>query len=246
MVDQNTFLDTLNSVKDIITTSATPLKEEEILSYFQDMELDNSQKTMVLDYLTNPDNYKEIQEEDNQTTQNKFDNAKREVNVYQLYLDEIEELESYTADDLDGFYRMLLQGDNSVIEKISHAWLLRITDLAKQYMEGGFLLEDLVQEGNMALFLELSRLCGSMEKIDVEETLNRAVEEGIVAYAAEMRDAKEMEDSIVGKVNLVNAACSIWKEEHGKDPTLKELSEYTKMSEQELESIQEIMDDAKK
>lgn len=251
MVDQNTFLETLNSVKEIIATSEEPLKEDEMLSYFKDMELDGSQKAMVIDYLTNPENYKEKKEESlSQETENdtnsKRESDETEVNVYQMYLDELDQLVTYSAEEMEDFYKLLLQGDNSVIERISHGWLLRITNIAEQYMEPKLMLEDLVQEGNMALFLELSRLCGSMEKGDIEELLSQAVERGIMAYAGELRNAKEMEDAIVGKVNLVNAAKMILTEENHAEPTLKELVEYTKISEKELESLQDIMEEANK
>ncbi|MGN0496644.1 MAG: hypothetical protein ACI4GW_10495 [Lachnospiraceae bacterium] len=252
MVDQNTFLDTLNSVKEIIATAEVPLKEDEILAYFKDMELDGSQKAMVIDYLTNPDNYKESKENDDsqsETEENRGGESPSDesnINVYQMYLEELGQLSVYSVEEVEELYRLLLQGDNSVIEKISHAWLLRVTNIAQQYMEPSLLLEDLVQEGNMALFLELSRLCGSMEKGNVEEMLNRAVGNAILAYAGELRDAKELEDSIVGKVNLVNAAKTILAEENNVMPSVKELADYTKMSEKELEALLDIMEEANK
>lgn len=241
MVDQHTFLETLNSVKEIIATSETTMSEEAMLGYFKDMDLDGSQKAMVIDYLTNPENYKEKEEK---KPEEETSESEDELNVYQMYLDELEQLNTYSEEEVNGFYRLLLQGDDSVIEKISHAWLVRVTDIAQQYLEEKLLLEDLVQEGNIALFMELSRLCGSMEKNDPEELLRQAVERGIMEYAAQIRDAKEMEDSIVGKINLVNAAKTILTEEKNAVPTLKELAEYTKIAESELEALQDIMEEA--
>lgn len=241
MVDQHTFLETLNSVKEIIATSETTMSEEAMLGYFKDMDLDGSQKAMVIDYLTNPENYKEKEEK---KPEEEASESEDELNVYQMYLDELEQLNTYSEEEVNGFYRLLLQGDDSVIEKISHAWLVRVTDIAQQYLEEKLLLEDLVQEGNIALFMELSRLCGSMEKNDPEELLRQAVERGIMEYAAQIRDAKEMEDSIVGKINLVNAAKTILTEENNAVPTLKELAEYTKIAESELEALQDIMEEA--
>lgn len=241
MVDQHTFLETLNSVKEIIATSETTMSEEAMLGYFKDMNLDGSQKAMVIDYLTNPENYKEKEEK---KPEEETSESEDELNVYQMYLDELEQLNTYSEEEVNGFYRLLLQGDDSVIEKISHAWLVRVTDIAQQYLEEKLLLEDLVQEGNIALFMELSRLCGSMEKNDPEELLRQAVERGIMEYAAQIRNAKEMEDSIVGKINLLNAAKTILTEENNAVPTLKELAEYTKIAESELEALQDIMEEA--
>lgn len=252
MVDQNTFLETLNSVKDIISTAEVPMKEEEILSYFKDMELDGQQKAMVIDYLMNPQNYKEQQEDsveaavpDSKETPKDLEQSQA-FNVFEMYLEELDTLKTYSPEELDGFYRLLLQGDDSVIEKISHAWLLRVTNLAQQYMEPKLLLEDLVQEGNIALFMELQRLCGSMEKVEVEVALNKAIEQGIVAYASEIRDVKEMEDSIASKMNLIHAARNILAEEKGQVPSVKELAEYTKISENELKELLNMIEEAQK
>ncbi len=255
MVDQNTFLETLNSVKDIISTAEVPMKEEEILSYFKDMELDGSQKAMVIDYLMTPENYKEQQEDSKEDRAADIHNTEEpvpggvksfsgELNVYQMYLEELDTLQTYSAEEVDRFYRLLLQGDDSVIEKISHAWLLRITNLAQQYMEPKLLLEDLVQEGNIALFMELQRLCGSMEKVDVEMALNEAIEQGIMNYAGEIRDTKEMEESIASKMNLIQAARNILTEEKGRVPEIKELVQYTKISEKELTKLLDMIEEA--
>lgn len=251
MVDQNTFLETLNSVKEIISTAEAPMKEEEILAYFRDMELDGAQKSMVIDYLTNPETYKTNPENSDvgvtgaeETSGN--ENADENINVYGMYLEELQGLQAVSKKELDGFYRLLLQGDDSVVEKISNAWLVRITKVAERYQEDKLLLEDLVQEGNIALLMELYRLCGSMEKSDVEELLSQAVETGMMNYAGMVRDEKEQENSVVGKMNLISAARNILTEENGKVPTLKELAEYTRMDLDELENIQDMIDEAEK
>ena len=46
MTDQNTFMETVRNVADIVRTSAEPMPEEEILAYFEDMELTDEQKRM--------------------------------------------------------------------------------------------------------------------------------------------------------------------------------------------------------
>ena len=56
MTDQNTFMETVNSVKEIMRIAETPMSEAEILAYFEDMDLDEKQKQLVLAYLLNPEN----------------------------------------------------------------------------------------------------------------------------------------------------------------------------------------------
>ena len=44
MLDQNTFMETLRSVAEIVQTASVPMSEKEILSYFNDMDLSEEQK----------------------------------------------------------------------------------------------------------------------------------------------------------------------------------------------------------
>ncbi len=50
-MDRNDFTSTLREVSEIVRTSPFPMSDKEILGYFEDMELNESQKAMVLDYV---------------------------------------------------------------------------------------------------------------------------------------------------------------------------------------------------
>ena len=52
---------------------------------------------------------------------------------------------------------------------------------------------------------------------------------------SELAGEDDSEHAMVGKVTLVNEAKKYLTEENGKEPTIKELSEYTRLSEEELE-----------
>ena len=53
MTDENTFMEVLREVSEIMRTSEVPMSKEEIMAYFSDMELTPEQKVLVLDYLNN-------------------------------------------------------------------------------------------------------------------------------------------------------------------------------------------------
>lgn len=63
MLDQSVFTETIHEVAEIIRTSATPLSKEEILSYFKEMELNEQQENMVLEFLLTPHEEEEAEEE---------------------------------------------------------------------------------------------------------------------------------------------------------------------------------------
>ena len=207
------------------------------------MELDDAKEKMVLAYLTNPENISkdtsETEEEAQPEEETKTEPS--ESAIFQMYMEELSELPQYDEKAMEQMIQELLDGEQSVIPKLSDAWLPRVLDIAKKYVEPKLLVEDLIQEGNMALFLKLQELCGTKEKQDVKALLTRAVEEGIVAYATEAVGAKELENTVIGKVNLVHEANKLLAEENGKVPTIDELSEFTRMPMEELKDIMDLM-----
>jgi RNA polymerase primary sigma factor len=128
------------------------------------------------------------------------------------------------------------------VAKLSDCWLPRVLKSAEGYVTPKLRMEDLVQEGNMALILALQQLCGKEKCDDVEGTLVAAVEEGIMNYASEMNGVKESEEAMLARVNLVHEARKLLTEEQGSVPSVEELSEYTKMPVQELKDIIDVLD----
>ena len=241
MTDQNTFMETLRNVADIVRTSAEPMSEQEILYYFADMDLDESQKRLVLEYLNNPENLVPQEEQQDEVEETADEDGETRSKVFDLYLEELSMLPKYSEEEQIGFYQKLLQGDEKAIEPISMMWLENVLKVAEKYMEPKLNVEDLVQEGNMALFLKLQELCGCGSEADMEECLTAAIEEGIMLYASEMNSEKEQENSLVGKISLVHEATKLLTEENGQVPSREELSEYTKMTIEELKEIEDLL-----
>ncbi len=267
MLDQNTFMETVHAVSEIIRTSQEPLKKEDILSYFKDMELNENQENMILEFLLMPheeeDKEENVDAEDTQEAGNAGEiganeeqedalaDGKQEENseedilahspVFQMYLKELADIPEYTKEELSSMYEKLLSGDEGMIHKISNAWLRNVLEAAKKLAVSQEGFEDVVQEGNMALFLCLSDLCGSRESVDVEKELLSAVGESMKACIRELTGEDEDENAVVGKVSLVNEAVKYLKKENGKEPSLKELSDYTHVSEEELSDLLELM-----
>lgn len=312
MLDQNTFIETVQSVAEIIRTSAEPISREEIMSYFKDMELNKAQEDMVFEFLITPHEDTQPQDEDAQDStsdyedevleeampnnviysegdpmdtlaggKNKKDKQRnvdkagnddkssdrisedietetdRDENeddldidedslipdspMFKMYLEELEEIPDYTKAEQDDMYKKLLSGDESVIHTISNFWLKSVLAMAKKLAVTSEGFEDVVQEGNMGLFMCLTELCGSGDDIDVEKELLDAIEESMKACIREQTGEDESENSVVGKVSLVNRAVEQLKSEKGKEPSIKELSDYTSVDEEELANLLELI-----
>ena len=252
MLDQSVFTETIHEVAEIIRTSATPLSKEEILSYFKEMELNEQQESMVLEFLLTPHEEEEAEEEteeneggeqeaadwqetsdasvlaqkdpDKKEEKNAEPDVLPETKVFQMYLEEISSLPVYSGKKQEEMYQKLLAGDESVINPISDSWMIKVLETARKLAVTSEGFEDVIQEGNMALFLKLTELCGCEEKTDVEAELQGAVED-------------EDEKAMVGKLALVNEAKKYLAEEKGREATVHELAAYTQLTEEELSDI---------
>lgn len=256
MLDQSVFTETIHEVAEIIRTSATPLSKEEILSYFKEMELNEQQENMVLEFLLTPHEEEEAEEEteeaeggeqeaadwqetsdasvlaQNDPGKKEEKNAEPDVlpesKVFQMYLEEIGSLPVYSGKKQEEMYQKLLAGDESVINPISDSWMIKVLETARKLAVTSEGFEDVIQEGNMALFLKLTELCGCEEKTDVEAELQGAVETAMKSSILAEEGEDEDEKAMVGKLALVNEAKKYLAEEKGREATVHELAAYTR------------------
>lgn len=246
MTDQNAFMELIRDVADIMRTSEGTMSEEEILAYFKDMELDDQQKKLILEYLANPENISSGNTDDTENAEGTDgetgnDDASEDSKVLAAYMEDLSLLETYNEDEVMALYGRLFSGESEVIETLSTVWLKKVLEIAKNYVDLHAKLEDLIQEGNIALLMRLNQLCGTPDCSDVhrsfseiEEDLSKAVESGIADYITEWNGAKEQESALVGKLSLISEAAKLLEMENGATPTVEELAEYTKMSKEEL------------
>ena len=244
MLDQSVFTETIHEVAEIIRTSATPLSKEEILSYFKEMELNEQQENMVLEFLLTPHEEEEAEEETEEVEDGEQEAAdwqetsdasvlaqndpgkKEEKNaepdilpeskVFQMYLEEIGSLPVYSGKKQEEMYQKLLAGDESVINPISDSWMIKVLETARK----------------LAVTSE-----GCEEKTDVEAELQGAVETAMKSSILAEEGEDEDEKAMVGKLALVNEAKKYLAEEKGREATVQELAAYTQLTEEELSDI---------
>ena len=242
MLDRNTFMETLRDVAEIVRTAPEPMDREDILAYFKDMNLTKEQEDMVFTYLSTPhDDEVTEQAEEPEATEPIPDVDIEESKVFQMYMEDIASVPVQSEDKLKMLYVKLLTGDEGVISTISTAWLMKVVNMAKEYFNNAINLEDVIQEGNMALFIRLKELCGSKAAVDVEADLTECVRTAMKEYISEITGEEDSEEIIAGKANLINEAVKFLKERDGAMPTEREIAEYTHMDEEELSDIMNII-----
>lgn len=191
MLDRNTFMETLRAVAEICRTSAKPLSKEEILNYFDGMELTEAQTEMIYQYLQLPPEVQtgEPEPEEEEEPQIIEENSEEENIYFQMYLDDLNQIDEMSEDEMQEAYKKLLAGDASVVGNICESWLGSIAQMAIPYAEQGANLEDVIQEGNMGLLLKLSELVGAGDVPGLDAILEGAVSAAMIAYTEENMEA---------------------------------------------------------
>lgn len=191
MLDRNAFMETLRAVAEVTRTAQDGLSKEEILKYFEGMELSEEHVEMIYQYLQLPP---EVQTGEPETEEEEepviVEEESQEQNVYfQMYLDDLAQIDEMSEDEMQEAYKKLLDGDGSVVGEICESWLGSIAQMAIPYAEQGAILEDVIQEGNMGLLLKLSELVGAGEVPGIDAILEGAVSAAMIAYTEDNMEA---------------------------------------------------------
>ena len=191
MLDRNAFMETLRAVAEVTRTAQDGLSKEEILKYFEGMELSEEHVEMIYQYLQLPP---EVQTGEPETEEEEesviVEEESQEQNVYfQMYLDDLAQIDEMSEDEMQEAYKKLLAGDGAVVGEICESWLGSIAQMAIPYAEQGAILEDVIQEGNMGLLLKLSELVGAGEVPGIDAILEGAVSAAMIAYTEENMEA---------------------------------------------------------
>lgn len=199
MLDRNTFMETLRAVAEVCRTSTEPLSKEEILKYFEGMNLSEEHVEMIYQYLQLPPEVQtgEPESEAEEEPQPVVEDESEEENVYfQMYLDDLEQIDEMSEDEMQEAYKKMLEGDASIVGTICESWLGSIAQMAIPYAEQGANIEDIIQEGNMGLLLKLSELVGAGDVPGVDAILEGAVSAAMIAYTEENMES-QVADMIV-------------------------------------------------
>lgn len=259
MLDKIAFMETLHSVQEVARTSLTPLSKEEIQTYFKDMELTKEQEEMVYQYLLHPQEETVSESEDESENEsevgyetenglNAAENSESERAVsarFQMYLDELSDIPVLTDQQETALYERLANGEETVIAELSRQWLKKVVEIASEYQVDDVLLDDMVQEGNMGLLMGLQSFLGKKTS-NPKKALEQLVREAIEGYVDEESGEEEQENSILAKVSLIHEAKETLAKEQGSEPSIRQLAEYTRISEEEISDIVSLAKEVKK
>lgn len=156
--------------------------------------------------------------------------------LYQLYLDEIEQIEPCSESENAALLNAYRAGDRSVKNRLAEGNLKKALSYVEPYKERGTSLNDLVQEANVALLLALETYeAGSFEAY-LESEVKAALDEAL----GEEEQAIKAEEEILARVNVLKLVTEKMAEELGCEASITELAARMKMTEEEIRDIMEL------
>ena len=156
---------------------------------------------------------------------------------YKMYLDEVRGRGEVEEEKMQELYTAILQGDQTVVNDIVDGWLMRVIHMAGMYEDVPVNMEDLIQEGNMALWMALAALPVLGSASEVDAYLEKQVIAGFETYIREITGDTDQVQAVLGKAALLHEARKYLAKENSEDPSIRQLSEYTHISPEEIQDI---------
>lgn len=187
------------------------LSEEQIHSFFPDIQQGSEQMGFLLEYYKN----QKIGVGDRKEVEEYLSMEDR--NYLEEYLNGISALESMEPEELKAVMLSAVAGDQDAKAVLIQQFLPKTAELAKLYAGQGVMLEDLIGEGNMALL----EAAGQMECLDtdgdiLEETegfLGNYMMKAMERLINEELEKKNDDEEVLKKVNQVADAARELSEE---------------------------------
>ena len=170
-------------------------------------------------------------------------NAKDTVYLEQ-YLDELKEIKGAAPGEEKQLLGRIKKGDITAKGRFTEINLNKVVEIANEYRNQGMTVEDLIQEGNMALIQSLDELPDIEDYDKLMEFIYSYVRNGITVSLVEQQESDDFEGKVMEESNRIFNALKKLEEELGRKASLQELAEYTKLSEEEIEDILEFTAEA--
>ncbi len=240
MQNQAEFLKKLEEIKQIAQANSNRITKEEIISYLGDDNLTQEQLISVFDYLlAQKVAIKGYVKLDEVQKLPRAEYTKEEKDYLDMYVQDLKSIREISTTEKKKIYEEFCEGSEAAKSSLLQSYLRQVVEIAKNMYQGQVFLGDLIQEGNMSLVLALeSPESTQMKGIpELDEYIAEEVMQGIRILMEEAREIKIHDDKIVDKINDLDESVATLKKDLGREITIEELSEYMKISEQEIVDI---------
>jgi len=160
----------------------------------------------------------------------------RETASLDKYLSEIGRVELITAEEEVRLARMIKQGDEKALEKLTKANLRFVVSVAKQYQNQGLTLSDLINEGNLGLIKAAQRF----DETRGFKFISYAVwwiRQSILQALAEQSRIVRLPLNKIGSINKINKAFSKLEQEYEREPSREEVAKELGITTEDVKDV---------
>ena len=157
----------------------------------------------------------------------------RESQSLEKYLQEIGKVELISPEEEVKLARLIKQGDQRALDRLTKANLRFVVSVAKQYQNQGLSLPDLINEGNLGLIKSAQRF----DETRGFKFISYAVwwiRQSILQSLAEQARIVRLPLNKVGLTNRIQKAFSQLEQEFEREPSAEELAEVLQMDIEEV------------
>ena len=163
----------------------------------------------------------------------------RESQSLEKYLQEIGKVELITPEEEVKLARLIKQGDQRALDRLTKANLRFVVSVAKQYQNQGLSLPDLINEGNLGLIKAAQRF----DETRGFKFISYAVwwiRQSILQALAEQARIVRLPLNKVGLTNRIQKAYSQLEQEYEREPSAEELADVLGMDLEEVSASMSI------
>ena len=244
MLEKEQFMKLMKDIVDIAKTNGGTITTEDIKSCFADKEFSKEQLNAIYDYM----------HKNNISVKGYIPGGFAKAETVKSsgrmngYKKNVSEIVSADKEKLRAAAKKLIYGKADISDKeyIIHSYLQMVINMAVRYANKGVSSDELVQEGNLALVVAVDEIAGAGEDFvkgnkDISDACEKYFRDKIREYIIRLIDNESKNDSefsaAVAKAGLIYEATKHLAEQLGRVASLKELSEYTHIPENEIQDI---------
>lgn len=189
---------------------------------------------------------------------NNMEEKQEELNIFQMYLEEIEGIPACDKAENEELVRSVRAGEAAAKSRLIEGNLKAALRMIQSFLNRGVMAGDLVQEANMALVmaveeLETETVCGAKEtgkdpekdsRAAFEDILERRVRAALQAIVDEQDTEKKIEEKMLARVNVLKDISKDMADELGREATVEELAERMKTTTDDIKDIMKLTLDA--
>lgn len=227
------FMELLEALKEIAPVDGNEMSYGKIREYFKQaqIELTDEQLSLVSDYLRN--SHIQVDEKPEEELEEEYEDFEKDY--FEMYKKDLKSVPKYSSEQLETYYE-----DFENNKEIFMQYFMRsIIKWVETYKEGVVNINDLLQEGNLAMIEAINDYSGSSLQELKKYVKNRVIKavEGIIE---DQEGADDITVKILGRVNAVNEYSKELESKNKKKVTIAELAESMGMTVEEIKEIDDL------